>query len=265
MSGKVPRNSLQPGDVLLYHGVGLVSDLIRLFDGGPYSHAAVYDGANVLEAVAEGTVVDPVAQSVARARFVDVYRFIASDGTPFGQAGCAAQPVLDRIQYYEQNHQRYGYEQILLLALLCATRHPQQGTLSSLEALILRKFLDQAAEVIARLIHAGKEPMICSELVYRCYTEAGAPYQIVIRGADIPLKAAPAAAAPASAVDAAFQAEAARFMLNYAVAKRHNVGGPKFLAAKSPQEIATAAAVADFVTPRDLESSPNLQKVGTLK
>jgi hypothetical protein len=260
MSGKVPRNSLQPGDVLLYHGVGLISDLIRLFDGGPYSHAAVYDGANVLEAVAEGTVVDPVAQSVASAQFVDVYRFIASDGTPFGQAGCAAQPVLDRIQYYEQNHQRYGYEQILLLALLCATRHPQQGTLSAVEALILRKFLDQAAEVIARLIHAGKEPMICSELVYRCYTEAGAPYQITIKGADIPFRAA-----PPSAVDAAFQAEAARFMLNYAVAKRHNVAGPEFRAAKSPQDIATAAAVADFVTPRDLESSPNLQKVGTLK
>jgi len=265
MNGKVPQNNLQPGDVLLYHGVGLISDLIRLFDGGPYSHAAVYDGANVLEAVAEGTVVDPVAQSVASAQFVDVYRFIANDGKPFGQPGCEARPVLDRIQYYEQNRQRYGYEQLLLLALLCATRHPQQGTLSPVEALILRRVLDQAAEVIARLIHAGKEPMICSELVYRCYTEAGAPYQIIVRGADIPVRAAAAAAQPRSTEDAAFQAEAARFLLNYAVAKGHNVGGPKFLAARAPHEIVTAAALADFVTPRDLETSPNLQKVGTLR
>jgi hypothetical protein len=264
MNGRIPRNSLRAGDVLLYHGTGLISDLIRVFDGGPYSHASVYDGVGVLEALPQGTVVDPLNQSVSGALFVDVYRFISGDGTPLGQPGCETKPVLDRIGYYEQHHDRYGYEQILLLAVLCATRHPQPGTISPIEALMIRRFLDQAAEVIANLIHAGKEPMICSELVYRCYTEAGAPYEIIIRGSDVALRTA-AAAGPPSPSELALQAEAVRFLNNYAIAKGHNVASQEFARASTPAAVVAAAAVADFVTPRDLETSPNLQKIGTLE
>lgn len=269
MSNKIPRGSLKPGDVLLYQGTGVISELIRLFDGGSYSHASVYDGANMLEALADGTVTDSVDQSVKTARFVDVYRFVSADGTHFGQPGCDSKPVLDRIKFYEQNPERYAYEQILLLALLCSTRHPKPGTISPALAMILRKILDSAADVIARMIHAGKEPMICSELVYRCYTEAGEQYQILIRGTDIPLLASfvpmTAADAPPTSVDVAFQQEAAAFLSNYSVAKRHKPGGSPIAVAMAAGGVAKAAAVADFVTPHDLENSPDLQKFGTLE
>ena len=54
MRDKVLPNQLQPGDVLLYHGTGFISDMIRLFDGSDYSHAALFNGQNVVEAIASG-------------------------------------------------------------------------------------------------------------------------------------------------------------------------------------------------------------------
>jgi hypothetical protein len=269
MGAKVPQADLKPGDVLLMQGTGIVSDLIRMFDQGNYSHAAVYDGANVVEMLSQGTTVNNiVGSSLPEARFVDVYRFISNDGKPLGIPGLGPEPVLGCIQYYVQNRQRYGYEQIVLLALLCATRTEAQKNLSPVLAMILRRFLDSAAEKIAGMIHAGKEPMICSELVYRCYTEAGPPYAIRVRGSDVPkLAAAPTPMVRAEALtpdEVDFKREAATFLLNYAVAKKRNLGTREFAFATTPGDIVAASAVADFVTPRDLETSPNLQMVGTL-
>jgi len=268
MGAKIPQADLKPGDVLLMQGTGIVSDLIRMFDQGRYSHAAIYDGQNVAEMLSPGTTVRPVAESVADAWFVDVYRFISNDGQPLGNPGLDPQPVLGRIRYYEQNRQRYAYEQILLLALLCATRSEAQQNLSPVLAMILRRILDSAAEKIASMIHAGKEPMICSELVYRCYTEAGPLYAIRVRGADLPRLAAEAAVTVRTEAltpeEADFKREATTFLLNYAAAKRRNLGTREFASAASPRDIVAASTVADFVTPRDLATSPNLQMVGTL-
>jgi hypothetical protein len=272
MATNVSPAQLQAGDVLLMQGDSLISDFIRIFDQGQYSHAAIFDGHNVVEMLAQGTTVRSLEESVVDTRFVDVYRFVGSDGTPLGSPGLERQPVLDRIQHYVDAGEQYGYEQILLLALLCATRREAQENLTPVQALILRRILDSAAEVVATMIHAGHTPMICSELVYKCYTEAGSRYAILVRGADLPAAAplgaleslAPGRAAAAPAAQSAFQEEASRFLLNYAVAKRHNVAAREFATAATPAAIVAASAVADFVTPHDLETSPSLQLAGTL-
>ena len=273
MADTIAKQDLQPGDVLLMQGSGLVSEFIRIFDQGKYSHAAVYDGQQVVEMLPQGTTRRALDESVQDTRFVDVYRFVGSDGVHFGSPELEQQPVLDRVRHYVGEGERYGYEQILLLALLCATRREASSKLSPVEALILRRILDSAADLVAKMMHAGKKPMICSELVYKCYIEAGPRYEIIVRGADVPALAAASlrleatVAGPveaASAEEAGFRQEAKSFLLNYALAKGHNVAAPKFALAAGPEGVVAASAVADFVTPHDLEVSPNLQFAGML-
>jgi hypothetical protein len=257
-------SDLKAGDVLLYRGTSFLSDLIRLFDGGDYSHASIYDGQNIMEALGQGITVDPVSQSVVGAKYVDVYRFIGDGGNHLGDDAYPPAPLLGRIQYYEQNRQRYAYEQILLLAILASTRRiPVISWIPGL-SIIVRNILDNAADVLARIMAAGQEPVICSELVYRCYSEAdaGGKYRLAIRGADVMGSRATFAAlseltgGSEAAVDPLL-ADKQAFLARLAQAK----GMP---AALSPTAAAGFAAVADFVTPHDLQASPNLVRVGTL-
>ncbi len=247
-------NDLQPGDVLLYHGSGFFSDLIRRFDGGEYSHASVYDGAAVVEALADGVNVNTIADSVRSCRYVDVYRFLSKDGKRLRDVGYPAQPILDQIGGFKANPQRYAYEQILLLALLTSTRKIGIPGVSFL----LRQILDSAAGLLADLISAGREPVICSELVYRCYDQAGPAYKLLIRGADIATLAA-SATLRARPADLAAEAESDE------LAEAKSVFLDNYYAAKSAATAASVtAAVADFVTPNDLARSPNLQNAGRL-
>ena len=269
----IKPDQLQDGDVLLYQGNGFLSGLIRLFDGGDYSHASIYHGDHVMEALGEGIVDNSVADSYDGANFVDVYRFI-KNGRNLGGTEYPLSPLDQSIDVFENNKSRYAYEQILLLAMLCSTRKLTAVAQMPGLAMIVRNILDEAADVLARLMTGPdkKEPVICSELVYRCYQNAGGnlAYELAIVGADVPAPAAAefrasiAALSPAEAADALdIQNRASAFLLNYYQAKQH----PEPPAA-APQALAVPVrpeAVADFVTPRDLASSPNLQKACTLQ
>ena len=278
MSSTVKPADLRPGDVFLYQGTSLVSRLIRLFDGTPYSHAAIFDGANVAEALGQGITTNPVATSVSGSNFVDVFRFVSADKHHLGDLGYPAAAVLDRVHFYEQHPQPYAYDDIVLLALLSTSR---QLTLPALGP-IVRNILDAAAEKLSQLLAAGRQPMICSELVFRCYAEAGDHFYLTIRGADTMAAAAqafaqgaqaavltPLAASPADGrihdhpstdpETRSTQAAALEFLDLYRVAKQID---PSTLAASS---VMAAQAVANFVTPGDLKKSPNLYRVGTFQ
>ena len=275
MSNKVPANQLLPGDVLLYHGSGFISEMIRLFDGSQYSHAAFFNGQKVVEAIGSGITERNLPVSVAEAKYVDVYRFVSQDGHKLGYAGYATQPVLDTSAKFVAEADRYAYEQILLLAALAGSRRiPVVSDIPFLRW-ILRNILDNAADILAKIVAGGKEPMICSELVYRCYTESGPQYDLMIRGADTlaaRAKALPAFGDPQEAQ--AIQAELDAFMAKYqrakiqgrmaANAKAGNAKGRRKASATAAVGGA-ALAVADFVTPRDLRDSPDLTLVGTLE
>lgn len=178
----IQPGKLEPCDVLLYYGTGWISDLIREFDGGPYSHAAIWNGKHVIEAGADGVKKRTLKTSVRGAKYVDVYRWIDDDGQPLGSAGYPPEPIVHRIEHYREEGDRYAYEALLLLALLTTARRVS-ADISPLLARILRAFLDEAFSLLTDLMADGKEPMICSELVYRCYTEADAgKYAIGIPG-----------------------------------------------------------------------------------
>lgn len=54
-------SDLLPGDVLLSGRPGIAARLIRLLSGSPYSHAGIFDGAEVVELDpgARGSCVSP--------------------------------------------------------------------------------------------------------------------------------------------------------------------------------------------------------------
>ena len=267
MNAIIKPTELLPGDVLLYHGTAFMSKLIMLFDGGDYSHASVYTGTKIAEAIGEGIVGRDVKTSVAGAKFVDVYRFISAGGKHLREPDYADASIVARAEYYLARKELYAYEAILLLAFLASTRRlPVVGWIPGLGK-IVRTILDNAAELLNQLIKGKKEPMICSELVYRCYGEAaGDKYKLKIIGADAlraqsaQAFAALAAAAPGPLTseqqDALETQDAIQdFLAKYAVAKQVNA---------APGEI-SALAVPDFVTPRDLQRSSNLYKAGALQ
>lgn len=259
------------GDVFLYCKTDIVADMIKAFDGSEYSHAGIYYDGGVLEAIDKGVKKRSIEESIKNTKSVDVFRFTSLDGhETIGGASYPAQPLIDCIKKYEDIGERYAYEQIILLAFLATTRKVNVPIASW----ILRTFLDNAMSILSKIIAAGKEPMICSELVYRCFEGAGDKYRLTIRGSDsiyLSLPNIPAddgkderAHNPGEyGVDPESQL-IEDFFANYAVA-RHRIDKERISEVSlSLSSVARSFTVADFVTPKDLKNSPNLQRVGTL-
>ncbi len=167
MKKDIPLAQLMPGDILLYRGRGLVSDAIRLIDRAEVSHAALFlgrfgdKGRSVGETVREGLLCRELPKSIEHAEWVESRRLKETPAT--------LDPVLARAAHYLECGERYAFEQILLLAFLCITRDLAG---SSALGRLLRETLDAATEFLLQLVPTGREPMICSEFVYRCYREA---------------------------------------------------------------------------------------------
>jgi hypothetical protein len=93
------------------------------------------------------------------------------------------QPVLVKAKAYLDQRNRYACEQILLLAVICATRKLDLN--NPLVRRLAHWVLAKATEALRAMEEDGKQPMICSEFVYRCYDEAVAdepdPYRIEVK------------------------------------------------------------------------------------
>jgi hypothetical protein len=153
-------NEVVAGDILLYHGDGLISKLIRFWDGTEVNHAAICIGnGKTGEAQAKGLSRSTIDAGLKSPEYVIVRRLKSIPDT--------MQPVVDKAEYYLDIGNRYAYEQILLLGFLGISRKLRANTCLKW---LLRKLLDQAADWLTA--NGDKQPMICSEYVYRCYDEA---------------------------------------------------------------------------------------------
>jgi hypothetical protein len=255
---------LSPGDVLLFHGNGLLSRFIRLFDGSDYSHAAIFDGENVVEAEAElgnGICVDSVEKACSSASYVHVYRFMSKDGERFNNLLPYA-PVATQVDAFKKTPESYAYSQILLLGILLASRRvPIPGI-----APILRHFLDEAAEKLNDWLNVGRKVIICSELVYKCFYDVRDDrYAIDVPGVDPSVVSvgleSRATLMPQITPDtdtAHLQKDAAAFLATYRLAK------PEMTLPNATGAGGEVLAIPEFVTPRDLATSPNLLLIGQL-
>ncbi len=176
MNPKIKIADLKPGDVFLFHGNSFIAKAIRTFDGTKFNHAAIFDGKDVIEAVGTGVETHSIKQATADAEFVGVFRLVMN-GKILGDSALPFSPVGKVISKFQKDKDRYAYEEILLLAVLATTR--------KIPIPMLRWILDHAASILARITSLGKEPMICSELVYRCFLGAGNAYTPKILGAGL--------------------------------------------------------------------------------
>jgi len=158
----ISLDQVRPGDVLLYAGTSVISRAIQVFDGTWASHAAIYLGnGEVGEAVADGLVQQGVERSYEGSDWVEVRRLKTL--VP------SMNPVIWIAEEYLSEGNRYGYEQLLLLAFLCLTRKlPMSPSLR----LLMRAVLDSGAALLTRMLSQKREPMICSEFAYRVYDQA---------------------------------------------------------------------------------------------
>lgn len=174
-------SDLRPGDVLLYNGRAWISLLIQRLDGTEASHVGIYLGDGMVgEALMVGNAginSNPIAKSIQGTNWVQVKRHLKP---------LDISPVLEIAEAYIQEGNRYAYAEIILLATLLITKKLElEGTLLGR---IAYRALRKANELINSIFDEGKEPMICSEFVYRCYDEADPAendrYSIEIVGAN---------------------------------------------------------------------------------
>lgn len=239
----VSTADLRPGDVLLVRGTTTLARLIRQFDGGSYAHAALWDGERVVEAVREGVVARPLSHSLRRRDVVDVFRYQPPAGSVVPEPGALEIGVAARAREWAAQGQRYAYEQLVLLAVLSLMR---RGNLPPQHRRLVRSVGDRAAARLADLAEVGRQPMICSELVFRCFAEAETAGQWTLALARVDGDPPPLAD-----VSPAVSVEAARERLLGALARVR----PSVDARVEP----------DFVTPADLEHSPSLVRLGRLR
>jgi len=157
----ITQADLLPGDILLYHGHSWLAKAIRLFDGTRVNHAGIYlgDGA-VGEALGKGVIKTELAGSI-KGDQVWVYRHKDRPSNML--------PVITVAQDILAVGNRYGFEQILLLAMLGITR---RLAVPGAAGVFLRGILDKAASILVAYKAQERQPMICSEFVYRCYDQA---------------------------------------------------------------------------------------------
>jgi hypothetical protein len=156
---------LKAGDILLYNSDNLVARLIRKFDNAEVSHAGLYLGnGQVGEALIVGNPGlnrNPIAASVKGSTWVEAARL---------RTDVDFDPMLAKADWYLDQGNRYAYEQVLMLAMILLTRKLDQNNW------LVRQIAERTLSGCARLLHRwrdeGREPMICSEFVFRAFDEA---------------------------------------------------------------------------------------------
>ena len=258
----VTRADLRPGDVLLYHGTATISTLIRFFDGSAYSHTGIYFHDSVLEAVSEGVKLRPLGESIGDVAYVDVYRWYSPHNDTLGSAAYPNAPILSRCEWYHANGDRYAYEELFMLSILASVRRIPVPLVMP----FVRIYLERASDVLPILLAANKEPMTCSELIYRIYAESDTTGKYrpklvgteehgelsdifsIIRDAAMPI----ADSIVETNIDKQMNEDNEKFLRLYAKAKKRS-------------DARTMWTTSDFVSPHDLVTSPNFRKIGRLE
>jgi hypothetical protein len=167
--------SVKPGDVLLFRGDSWISRAIRWFDHSEVNHAAIaLDSTQLAEATGHGLAEGGISLAY-NSNLRTIVRRHADDLDGIPLVAVARKYLGDGVPY--------GYHQIVLLAILSATR---RIPLPWVAKRLVRSALDHAANVISSYLdgNSGTKFMICSEYVYRCYDEASGevpdPYDVAL-------------------------------------------------------------------------------------
>jgi hypothetical protein len=285
----LPKSDLRAGDVLLSCGCEALSELIRRLDGGLYSHAAVWDGEFAVDATERGVVRNQLEKDEAEQWYMDAYRWHAAhpnDDPDLGSAEYPSKPVLDESDKIVRQGTAFAYDELVLAALVIwLSNQPADRWLRAAARLLLSRF---EAWLLEKIRKPGKTAMVCSETVARSFDQAKQPpdytIQVIVDGSrDAAAIAAavkaerailagvrPTLPAPASSYDALKRRygqllvrskteDERERLLEFAEANL--VSGAK---AVRLMDAGHRGIPPSCVTPRDLQRSPNLRKLGRL-
>jgi hypothetical protein len=261
----IPLSALRKGDVVLKRTTDhWTSLLIMALDQGSYSHSGLFDGEKLIDS---GT------QGISRRDLFscDVYRFHDQAGReldPEDLPPLPAAPIIDQAEAYRNVPNVYGYTSLYLVGLLMVIRWITVPGLRLLVELFGGIILWQVHRLIDEMNRKGVVAFTCSELVTQCFWEPsddkGDPY-----GLRIPLEERHSrlwrtlSAAPTRyerlLVRMARTLEGARPGLR---AELERTRGLHALGVGSAPIAGSPLLPAAFVSPGDLQHSPNLRLVG---
>lgn len=199
-------SDLEPGDVLLFRGNELLCRTTHWFDKSFTNHGALYVGRAedffplteeekkaglgseqhiLMEAVGKGLVMVPLAKSTSLVSddlaVVRRLRTKIEAQKDDSKTPVPMNPVIETGRRYYLKKEQYAISHMVFLFVLLPAR---KLTEKSKFGRLVRTVTDMFFEGVLRIMHPCKEPMICSEFVFRCYNEAvpqiGDPYAISV-------------------------------------------------------------------------------------
>jgi hypothetical protein len=265
----VAREDLKEGDILLSRGIGWLSDLIATVDGGTYSHAAYYDGADLIQATKQGVTRGPQLGVEGAQMFIDAYRLKVPGGRWLGPPPDLDPDPVSNVAY-DMVNRPFAYSDLLgALAVLSIRRlSPANWLPQWIPA--LREAID--AELKSKP-DPNAEKVTCTEMVTRCFwgaTRGGNQLEYGIRvqynrARSFHFENVKSALDSADYIAVQNEVAAAlpRLMPSFdpAAAEQSHCAG---FTEKSVGEVyaGSPALRAQYVTPRDLEMSDSLEPIG---
>ena len=171
-------NELKIGDILLFSPEkgSFISWAITFLTDAPVSHAAMFYNENKQSIIDETP--PQVKVSFAAERFKDreiyVRRLNVKTDLPLS-------PVIEKASNYLNDAEPYDKSGLYMVGLLLIYK---KFTPNTAVKKVMVKILKKVAASIIKYIHEhqdpGKSPMVCSQFVAQCYTDAGDKYRLKI-------------------------------------------------------------------------------------
>lgn len=170
---KLETTDLLPADVLLSRGDSDISTGIVELDGGTYSHAALWSGAEVIESTLPYVREAPLHVCGQHALFIDVYRHVRED-LPREDIVSQARTHLGK---------RYGTLDLGVATFTVAVSSWMPGDWAEMNSLYGS---DRLARVLHFLSSCGQDTradeLTCSELVATAFFDAQTPLTVHLEG-----------------------------------------------------------------------------------
>lgn len=188
-------DDLVTGDVALFapEKGSFISKAIVWLTGAPVSHAAmVYSDVSPVKLVEETP--PAVRISLAAQRFpgrkISVMRFTSD---------IPLKPVIEVSSGFVNNEEPYAMDNLYLVGIVLLYRKVSpSGPVQRVILKILKKLTVEIMEYLDKHKYPDKEPMVCSQMVYECFQQAGTDYHLKVNSPLVQAKKALLAAEPAS-------------------------------------------------------------------
>ena len=166
----IGQSDMRPGDVILSRGSAegvsldaLLDQLILALDQGDYTHASLWDGKYVIEALTTGVAIDdPLEMTLKNQVLIDVYRYKKNNET-FGPDGYPVEPLLNAARAFKGYG--YNYTTLVLSAMLLFTCEvPDSKWVRVALKLLEIPILDKLDKFLSQ-----ENAMVCSQVVAQAY------------------------------------------------------------------------------------------------